>query len=76
MFSVVVLYYVHILLILTNGTYHSFLIKIIINIDIFLLFLLVLEFIKAPELYLSLKKMQGTPIQLSHSDKIFHAIGC
>ena len=69
MFSVVVLYYVHILLILTNGTYHSFLIKIIINIDIFLLFLLVLEFIKAPELYLSLKKINKSYLNESPFSK-------
>ena len=55
--SVVVLYYVHILLIITNGIYNSLIIRIIINLDILFLFLLILEFIKAPELYLSLKKI-------------------
>jgi len=68
-FSVVILYYVHILLIITNGIYNTLLIKIIINIDIFLLFMLILEFIKAPELYLSLKKINKSYLKESPFSK-------
>lgn len=56
--SMIVLYYIHILLILSNGIYNSIFIKVIINLDILLLFALVLEFIKAPELYLNSKKIK------------------
>jgi hypothetical protein len=69
MFSVVVLYYVHILLIITNGIYNTILIKTIINTDIFLLFLLILEFIKSPELYLSLKKINKSYLNESPFSK-------
>ena len=68
-FSVIVLYYVHILLIITNGNYNSLLIKIIINIDMLLLFLLIIQFIKAPELYLSLKKINKSYLSESPFSK-------
>lgn len=55
--SIFLLYQVHVILIITNNINHTLLTKIIIYIDVFLLFFLFLEFINSPELYLSLKKI-------------------
>ena len=51
--SILILYYIHILLIITKGVYNTFLIKSIITIDVILLFVLILEFLGSPELYLN-----------------------
>ena len=69
-FGVVVLYYVHIVLIISSNNYNTLLLKTIINLDVFLLFLLILEFVKAPELYLSLKKINKSYLNESPFSKI------
>ena len=51
--TILILYYIHILLIITKGVYNTFLIKSIITIDVILLFVLILEFLGSPELYLN-----------------------
>ncbi len=55
--SIFLLYQVHVILIINNNISRTLLTKIIIYIDVFLLFFLFLEFINSPELYLSLKKI-------------------
>lgn len=55
--SIVISYNVNVILILINGIYKSLFITVINFIVIFLLFLLILEFIKAPELYINTKKI-------------------
>tara|TARA_B110000208_G_C11794628_1_gene438982 strand:+ start:3495 stop:4604 length:1110 start_codon:yes stop_codon:yes gene_type:complete len=56
--SILILYYIHILLIITKGVYNTLLIKSIITLDVILLFVLILEFLGSPELYLNSKKIR------------------
>ncbi|WP_299016412.1 AraC family transcriptional regulator [uncultured Polaribacter sp.] len=58
MIAIILLYSLHLLLIMSQGIYNSIIIKVIIAVDLVLLFVLIFEFIKSPELYLSYKKMR------------------
>lgn len=55
--SVVVLYQVHIILIISNNINPTLLTKIILYLDVGLLFYLILEIINSPELYINSKKI-------------------
>ena len=67
--SIVLCYYIHVLLIVFKGTYHTNLIQIIIYIDIILLLLLIIQFAKFPELYLSDKKIKPSYLDASPFSK-------
>ena len=57
-FSLLVLYYLHVFLILSDGVFNTVFVKVIIYTDLILLFLLILELAKSPELYIDSKKIR------------------